>query len=454
MTPKPPIRRGGRSHAQGTSVASGQPIVAIIGCPNVGKSTLFNRIAGRRDAVVDPTPGITRDRRQAGAEWAGRQFQLVDTGGMDPAEADEIGTQVYSLAKGALADADVILLVVDVTGAPTGGDLEIIDSIRGAKVPVVIVANKCDSPARDADAYNLLSLGIGEVYPVSAAHGRGTGDLLDAVIGLLPQAPEASAETEDLPTLCIIGRPNVGKSSLLNALLGEERVVVHDEPGTTRDAVDTIISVGDQELALIDTAGLRRRGKARDDVERYSMLRTVDAAQRSQVAIVVCDAQEGITDSDLAVVEQAAIARCCTLVVVNKWDLAQPELDDLRGVISRKTRQHPPIEICSCETGEGLHRILPAALRLAERADMRISTSKLNDLLRQLADERPGPRKGNVRLSLRFLTQISESPPILRLDVNNRALMTRDYGFWLENRIRREFDLEGVPVIMQVRSRS
>lgn len=456
MTPKPPIRRGARSFAQGSSVVPGQPVVAIVGCPNVGKSTLFNRITGRRDAVVDSTPGITRDRRQAGAEWSGRTFQLLDTGGMDPAEDDEIGTQVYSLARGALAEADLILLVVDVTVAPTGGDMEIIDSLRGTEIPVMIVANKCDSPARDAGAYNLLSLGLGDVYPVSAQHGRGTGDLLDAVIAALPPSTE-DPEAEDAPevtAVSIIGRPNVGKSSLLNALLGEERVVVHGEPGTTRDAIDTTISVDGTPVVLIDTAGLRRRGKARDDVERYSMLRTVDAAERSAVAIVVCDAVEGVTDGDLAVCEQAAIARCCTLLVVNKWDLAQPDLDDVRGLVSRKTRQRPPIEVCSTVTGEGLHRIIPAALRLAERARTRVPTSRLNDLLRELARERPGPRKGNTRLSLRFLTQIAESPPILRLDVNDRGLMTRDYGFWIENRIRREFDLEGVPVIIQVRGRS
>ena len=283
--------------------------------------------------------------------------------------------------------------------------------------------------------------------------GAAPGICSNAVVALLPEDSPAE-DAAEATALCIIGRPNVGKSSLLNALLGEDRVVVHGEPGTTRDAVDTTLAVEGTPVVLIDTAGLRRRGRARDDLERYSMLRSVQAAERSDVALVVCDATEGITDGDLAVCEQAALARCCTLLVVNKWDLAQPDLDDLRAIVGRKARQRPPIEICSCESGEGLHRILPAALRLADRARARIPTSRLNDVLRRLADERPGPRRGAARLSLRYLTQIAESPPVLRLDVNDRRLMTRDYGFWLENRLRREFDLEGVPLIIQVRSRT
>jgi GTPase len=280
------------------------------------------------------------------------------------------------------------------------------------------------------------------------------GDLLDAIVDRLPDAPRAGAAPERPPAICIIGRPNVGKSSILNALLGEDRVVVHDRPGTTRDAVDTAIEVDGREVVLIDTAGLRKRGRMREDVERYSQIRALQAAERSDVAIVVADATEGLTDADLAAVDRAARAHCATLVVMNKWDLAQPDLDDVRGKARAKSRQRPPIEVCSAVTGEGLHRLLPAALRLYDRSSAHIPTHALNETLRELAEQRPAPRKGRRRLSLRYLVQTGTAPPVFRLEVNDRSLLTRDYGFWLENRLRQRFDLDGVPLIIEVRGRS
>jgi GTP-binding protein len=250
-----------------------------------------------------------------------------------------------------------------------------------------------------------------------------------------------------------MGRPNVGKSSILNALLGEERVVVHDRPGTTRDPIDTILEVDGRRMVLIDTAGLRKRGRMREGVEHYSQIRALQAAERSDVALVVADATEGLTDADLSAVDRAARAHCATLVVMNKWDLAQPDLDHIRGRLRAKSRQRPPVEVCSAATGEGLHRVLPAALRLEGRSRSRIPTRELNEALRELAAERPGPRKGPRRLSLRYLVQTDEGPPTFRLDVNDRSLMTRDYGFWLENRLRRRFDLDGVPLVIEVRTR-
>jgi GTP-binding protein len=288
---------------------------------------------------------------------------------------------------------------------------------------------------------------------VSAQHGRGVGDLLDAIVDRLPAAPRAADADERAPAICIIGRPNVGKSSILNALLGEDRVVVHDRPGTTRDPVDTSIAVDGREVILIDTAGLRKRGRMREDVERYSQIRALQAAERSDVAIVVADATEGLTDADLSAVDRAARAHCATLLVMNKWDLAQPDLDHIRGKLRAKSRQRPPVEVASAATGEGLHRILPAALRLEGRYRSRVPTRELNTALRELAAERPGPRKGNRRLSLRYLVQTAEAPPTFRLDVNDRTLMTRDYGFWLENRLRQRFDLDGVPLVLEVRTR-
>jgi GTPase len=450
--PRPKRHVRDRPPPAGTTVSRGQPLVAIIGYPNVGKSTLFNRLSGRRDAVVDAMPGVTRDRRQAGADWNGKAFQLMDTGGIDEGDPTPIGRQVSAQAAQAIDEADLLLFVVDVTTAPTPGDLELADRLRRSARPVIVVANKCDDWRSESDAQRLWSLGVGDVMAISAVHGRGAGELLDEIVARLPGAPPADLDRVSPPSVSIIGRPNVGKSSILNAILGEERAVVHERPGTTRDPVDTLLEVDGREIVLIDTAGLRRRGKT-EAVERYSQIRAIQAAERSDVAIVVCDATEGITDADLNAVDQAAKAHCATLLVVNKWDLAQPDLEHLRGLVRRKSRQRPPIEVCSAVTGEGLHRLLPAALRLHDRYTARISTHDLNVALRELAEERLAPRKDTRRLSLRYLVQTAVSPPTFRLDVNDRSLMRREYGFWLENRLRERFGLDGVPMVIEVRGR-
>lgn len=429
------------------------PVVAIVGYPNVGKSTLFNRLTGRRDAVVDPTAGVTRDRRQGVADWRGRVFQVVDTGGIDDSDTRPINRQVAAQARRAITEADLILFTLDGQAGAAAGDIDVADELRKAGVPVIVVANKCENERHETEAMSLWSLGFSQVIPISAQHGRGIGELLDEVVALLPEGVQFDRDQPAPPAIAIMGRPNVGKSSILNAILGEDRVVVHDRPGTTRDPVDTVVDVDGRTVVLTDTAGLRRRGKTSEAVERYSHLRAVQAAERADVALVVCDATEGITDTDLAVADIAARAHCATVIVMNKWDQAQPELDDLYGIVRAKVRQRPPIEVSSAETGEGIARLLPAALRLYDRMADRISTNKLNTALRALAEERPGPRDGQRRLSLRYLVQTGTMPPTFRLDVNDRALMTRDYGFWLENRLRREFDLDGVPVIIEVRSR-
>ena len=447
--------RGRERHAaRGSTVAQGQPVVAVVGYPNVGKSTLFNRLTGRREAVVDSKPGATRDRRQGGAEWNGRQFQILDTGGIDDADESTMARDISAQAVRAIDEADLILFVVDAAVGATPGDLEVAERLRRSHRPVIVVANKCDNADSEIRAQDLWGLGLGEVVTVSALHGRNIGDFLDLLVESLPEVEAVEDESlERLPAFCIMGRPNVGKSSILNALLGEERMIVQDMPGTTRDPVDTIIEWDGQEIVLIDTAGLRRRGRMRERVEVYSQQRALESAERSDVALVVADATEGITEADLAACDQAAQNHCATLLVLNKWDLAKPDLTDLAGRVRRKSRQHPPIIACSAITGEGLDRIIPAALRLYEKSRTRLSTNDLNSALRELAEERPGPRKGKRRLSMRFLVQTGVGPPIFRLEVNDRSLMTRDYGFWLENRLRDRFDMAGVPVDIEVRSR-
>ncbi len=447
--------RGRERHAaRGSTVAQGQPVVAVVGYPNVGKSTLFNRLTGRREAVVDSKPGATRDRRQGGAEWNGRQFQILDTGGIDDADESTMARDISAQAVRAIDEADLILFVVDAAVGATPGDLEVAERLRRSHRPVIIVANKCDNADSEIRAQDLWGLGLGEVVTVSALHGRNIGDFLDLLVESLPEVEAVEDDSlERLPAFCIMGRPNVGKSSILNALLGEERMIVQDMPGTTRDPVDTIIEWDGQEIVLIDTAGLRRRGRMRERVEVYSQQRALESAERSDVAIVVADATEGITEADLAACDQAAQNHCATLLVLNKWDLAKPDLTDLAGRVRRKSRQHPPIIACSAVTGEGLDRVIPAALRLFEKSRTRLSTNDLNSALRELAEERPGPRKGKRRLSMRFLVQTGVGPPIFRLEVNDRSLMTRDYGFWLENRLRDRFDMAGVPVDIEVRSR-
>jgi GTPase len=452
-TPRPKAAPHRPGPPTSSTLIDGLPRVVVVGCPNVGKSTLFNRLAGRRDAVVDSWAGVTRDWRQAGCDWIGRSFQIIDTGGIDEGDPAPMARQVAQQAHKAIEEADLILFVVDATIGVAPADAEVAESLRRARCPIFVVANKCDRDAAEIEAQVLWGLGLGDVIPVSALHGIGIGELLDAIVANIPEAPPIDHNREAPAALCILGRPNVGKSSILNALLGEERVIVHDRPGTTRDPIDTFIEVDGEQVVLIDTAGLRKRGRMRAPVEHYSQIRALQAADRSDVAIVVCDATEGVTESDISAIDQAARAHCATLVVINKWDLDQPDLDHIRGRLRAKTRQRPPIEVCSAVTGEGLHRILRSAMRLVERSRTHQSTHVLNTTIRELAAERPGPMKDGRRLSMRYMVQTGTSPPKFRLDVNDRTLMTRDYGFWIENRLRQRLDLDGVPMEIEVRGR-
>ena len=424
--------------------------VAVVGFPNVGKSTLVNRLSATRQAVVFETPGVTRDRKEIVCEWAGKRLVLIDTGGIDLADASPITRSVGEQARRAVAEADLVLFVVDAKGGVTPGDHEIAAILRRARKPVIVIANKVDDPRRDADALEFHELGLGEPVPVSALHGHGTGDLLDRVVAVLERAaPEGPAEAgEEAIRVAILGRPNVGKSSLLNAILGEERVVVSDVPGTTRDAIDTVLRRGETTFVLVDTAGLRRKRRQRQGIEYYSQLRALQAAERADVALVLVDASEGLVDQDLAVADVARTTSCSTLVVLSKWDVATVGIEDVRPRLEERLRQRPPLVAVSAKTGRGVRRLLDRVEELYAKHTARVATSELNRFLQELRAQRPGPSKNGRRLNLLYGTQVSARPPRFRLFVNDPGLLTRDYGYWVENRLREHFGLAGVPVVI------
>ena len=423
--------------------------VAVVGFPNVGKSTLVNRLTASRQAVVHETPGVTRDRKELVCEWRGREFVLVDTGGVDVADPSPITRQVVDQARAAIAEADLVLFVTDAKVGVTPGDEELAAILRHARKPVLLVANKIDDPSRDLEALEFHRLGLGDPFPLSSLHGHGTGDLLDLVVGHLEDSAREHVPVpaeEDAIRVAVLGRPNVGKSSLLNALLGEERVIVAETPGTTRDAIDTVLRRGDRTFVLVDTAGLRRKRHQRQGIEYYAGLRALQAAERADVAIVLIDASEGIVEQDIAVAEAARKAQSSTLVVLSKWDVSTIDLEDTRREIVRRLRQRPPVVVTSAKTGRGVSRVLDKVEELYERHASRIPTPALNRFLGELREARQPPSRNGKRLNLLYGTQIRARPPRFRFFVNDPALVTRDYGYWVENRLRERFELEGIPV--------
>ena len=422
--------------------------VAVIGFPNVGKSTLVNRLSATREAVVFETPGVTRDRKEVVCEWGGKRFLLVDTGGVDVVDTSPITRDVVEQARHAVAEADLVLFVTDARAGVTPGDEEIASILRRARKPVLLVANKIDDPRRDVDALEFHKVGLGDPIPVSALHGHGTGDLLDEIVERLPGAGPAEVGEEAI-RVAILGRPNVGKSTLLNALVGQERVIVSDVPGTTRDSIDTVLRRGDTNFVLVDTAGLRRKRRQRQGIEYYSELRAIRAAERADVALVLVDASEGVVDQDLAVADIARTAGCSTLVVLSKWDVAQVGIEDVRRRLQPRLRQRPPIVAVSAKTSRGVERLLDRIEDLYRKHSSRITTPELNRFLQELRAERPGPSSRNGRrLNLLYVTQVSARPPRFRVFVNDPGLITRDYGYWVENRMRDRFELAGVPVVI------
>jgi GTP-binding protein len=423
------------------------PTVAIVGFPNVGKSTLVNRLVGGTEAVTSPEPGVTRDRKRLATEWNGIAFELVDTGGIDLGDEAELARDVQAQARVAIAEADAIVLVVDGRAGLRGGDADLGKTLRGSQVPVIVVVNKADRPNDYAITAEFHGLGLGDPIGVSATHGLGTGDLLDAITAALGDR-EPQPDEDDTVRVAVVGRPNVGKSSLVNAFLGSERVIVSDIAGTTRDAIDTEVEVDGRRAILVDTAGLRRRAKVAGTVDYYAQLRSERAVERADVAIIVCDASEGVTAEDLRVAEMAMKAGCASLLAMNKWDVGEVDIDDARARVERKLRLRPMVITCSATRGRNVSTLLPRALQLADKAAERIPTPELNRFVSDVVAKHPPPTKRGKRLRLYYAAQIGESPPRVAIQVNDRKLIARDWAYHLENRMRETYELEGVPLII------
>jgi GTP-binding protein len=404
--------------------------------------------------VTHPEPGVTRDRKEVPAQWNGVDFALVDTGGVDREDARDLSRQVAEQAQLALTDAAAIVLVVDARTGLRPGDAELGDLLRRSQLPVVVAANKLDRGEDAPLAAEFHKLGLGEPLPVSAAHGIGTGELLDRVTDLLRSgAPAATALPHDAVRLAVIGRPNVGKSSLVNAFLGEQRVIVHEQAGTTRDSIDTVLEADGRTIVLVDTAGLRRRPKVAGTVDYYAQLRSERAAERADVALVVCDAATGVTADDLRVADLAMRKGCATLVALNKWDVSTTDLEDAKAKVKAKLRLRPGVFTASALTGRNVTRLIVEAVGLADRARGRIPTAELNRFLAETQSERQPPAVRGRRLRLFYASQVTSGPPRFRVHVNDRKLLVRDWAYFLENRLRGRYRLEGVPLVIDFAER-
>jgi GTP-binding protein len=454
-----------------------KPIVALVGRPNVGKSTLFNRLAEERLAVVDEVPGTTRDRLMADAIWAGVFFSIIDTGGIDPTQTGQgrsqqplsVGsadfiTQIKEQAEIAIAEANAILFIVDAESGVTPADHEVAQILRRHQQqrdgepypPIFLVVNKADNEVRRSQAFQFYELGMGEPYPISALHGTGTGDLLEAFVSSFRLSGE---ELEDESVkIAIVGKPNVGKSSLLNKLLGEERAIVSPIPGTTRDAVDTYLTYEDTQITLIDTAGIRKRGKIEPGVEKYSVLRTFQAIDRASVALLLVDAAISLAAQDAHIAGYIIDAWKSVVVVVNKWDAITKDtytMDEYTRLLRHELNFLPyvPLLFISAKTGQRVSQVLPMALRVQEERLMRLSTSKLNRVLRRAQDLHPAPSRAGKQLKIYYGTQVRNDPPTFLLYVNDPKLAHFTYQRFLENRIREDYPFLGTPIRLVLRRR-
>ena len=444
---------------------AGLPVVAVVGRPNVGKSTLVNRFVGRRAAIVEERPGVTRDRRELTAEWTGRAFRIIDTGGwLAEGEAGltgeeaELAAKVSAQAAEAVRVADLVLFVVDVTTGITEEDALVARLLKQTKTPVIVVVNKVDDDRRELDIWEFQQLGLGEPYPLSAMHGRLSGELLDAVVAALPEREEdeeASTDEDDgIFSVAIVGRPNVGKSTLFNRLVGENRSVVHDLPGTTRDAIDTVIETEDGPLRFVDTAGLRRKSRIEEPTEYYSLVRALEAIDRADAALLVIDAAEGVTNQDQRLAERVDAAGTAVVIICNKWDLVETEdrdkirrqVADMLGFLS-----YAPMIPISALSGKRVHQLLPALREAEEAYHQRIPTAALNRVLRDAQNAHPPPVVKKHRPRILYATQGAADPPTFTLFATRP--LSEQYLRYLERKLRESFDLGPTPVKLRVRTR-
>lgn len=435
-----------------------KPIVAILGRPNVGKSTLFNRIVGGRVAIVEDTPGVTRDRLYMDAEWSGRHFTLVDTGGLDFQENGELLEHVRSQVELAIREADALLFVVDARAGLNPDDLEVASIIRRANKPVILAANKVERYDEPEKIYDFFQLGLGEPIPVSAAEGLNIGDMLDRLLELLP-AEQQVDEDPDIIKIAVIGRPNVGKSSLVNYLLGEERVIVSSIPGTTRDAIDTTFERDGKNYMLIDTAGIRRKSKVEQATERYSVIRALRAVERCDVVLILIDALEGVTEQDKRIAGYAHEAGKGSIVLVNKWDLVEKDDRTMNRYTEQVRRElafmpYAPLLFTSALTGKRVSKVLELVDFVAEKQATRISTANLNNLIREAVQQNPPPTDKTRRLKILYATQSGVKPPRFVLFVNDPELMHFSYKRYLENQLRSAYGFEGTPLRFTLRRRA
>lgn len=435
-----------------------RPVVAIVGRPNVGKSALFNRITGRRIAIVEGEPGVTRDRIYADTDWAGTPFTLVDTGGVEFTPSHDFSAQIREQVEIALAEADLILFVVDARSGLTPDDREIAQLLRRSRKPVILAANKVDEERLTHETAEFYALGLDPPIPVSAEHGRGVGDLLDQLIAMLPHAPEAAEEAEEIK-VAVVGRPNVGKSSLVNRLLGAERSIVSDIPGTTRDALDTVVERDGTRFVLIDTAGIRRKSRIDEEIERYSVARAFQAIDRADVVFVMIDATELVTEQDQRIAGYAHEAGKGIVLVVNKWDLIVKDEKSMKRFEEQikealKFLTYAPIIFISALQGQRVHQLFELAVYVANQHALRVSTGRLNRALQEALARRQPPSDKGVRLRIFYMTQTQVKPPTFLLFVNRAGLMHYSYQRYLENHLRDSFGFVGTPIRFRLRERA
>lgn len=436
-----------------------KPIVAIVGRPNVGKSTLFNKIVGKRIAIVEDTPGVTRDRLYAESEWNGRAFTLIDTGGIEPVSSDRILTEMRNQSQLAMDSADVIVLVVDVREGVTATDKDVANMLIRSTKPVVIACNKCDSPGEPPlQLYDFYNLSLGDPFPVSGVHGSGIGDLLDEVCSHFPKQSEDEPE-DDFIKIAVVGKPNAGKSSLINKILGENRVIVSPIAGTTRDSIDTVYEKDGDKFLIIDTAGMRKRGKIEENIERFSVIRALNAIDRADVALIMIDASEGVTEQDTKIAGYAHEQGKASIIAVNKWDLIEKETKTMQNFRLNVQEGlsymlYAPILFISAKTGQRVDKIFEMAKYVANQNAMRISTGMLNDVINDATARVQPPSDKGKRLKIYYVTQASVKPPTFIVFVNDKKLAHFSYIRYLENQLRNTFGFEGTPIRFIIREKN